>query len=94
MYLGDHVGALQRAGIPLRRVINEGNHRTWRQPSDPQGLWEQALSNPAKHAALVVATEGDPVSTSVQTKGLIQIAQIHVPGQATTTIYRTNSQSQ
>src|SRR5207248_6236360 len=30
MYLGDHVGALQQAGIPLRRVINEGNHRTWR----------------------------------------------------------------
>src|SRR5205823_12657137 len=28
MYLGDHVGALQRAGIPLARVINEGNHRT------------------------------------------------------------------
>jgi hypothetical protein len=28
MYLGNHVGALQQAGIPLRRVINEGNHRT------------------------------------------------------------------
>jgi hypothetical protein len=94
MYLGDHVGALQQAGIPLRRVINEGNHRTWRQPADPEGLWEQALSNPGQHAAFVIATEGDPVSTSVQTKGLIQIAQIHVPGQATTTIYRTNSQSQ
>ena len=27
MFLGDHVGrACQRAGIPLRRVINEGNH--------------------------------------------------------------------
>jgi hypothetical protein len=94
MYLGDHVGALQQAGIPLRRVINEGNHRTWRQPADPEGLWEQALSNPSQHADFVIATEGDPVSTSVQTKGLIQIAQIHVPGQATTTIYRTNSQSQ
>jgi hypothetical protein len=94
MYLGDHVGALQQAGIPLRRVINEGNHRTWRHPSDPEGLWEQALSNPAQHVDFVVATEGDPVSTSGQTKGLIQIAQIHVPGQATTTIYRTNSQSE
>src|SRR5437762_4941508 len=38
MYLGDHVGAVQQAGIPLRRVINEGNHRTWRQPADPEGL--------------------------------------------------------
>ncbi|HEV2690099.1 MAG TPA: hypothetical protein VGV35_16180, partial [Bryobacteraceae bacterium] len=44
MYLGDHVGALQRAGIPLRRVIHEGNHPTWEQPSNPEGLWEQALA--------------------------------------------------
>jgi len=94
MYLGDHVGALQQAGIPLRRVINEGNHRTWRQPADPEGLWERALSNPGPVADFVIATEGDPVSTSVETKDLIQIAQVHVPGQATTTIYRTNSQSQ
>src|SRR5437762_8053133 len=69
MYLGDHVGAIQQAGIPVRRVINEGNHRTWRHPSDPQGLWEQALSNPPQHVDFVVATEGDPVSTSGQTKG-------------------------
>jgi hypothetical protein len=94
MYTGDHVGALQQAGVPLRRVINEGNHRTWRQPADPEGLWEKALSNPGQLADFVIATEGDPISTSVQTKSLIQIAQIHVPGQATTTIYRTNSQSQ
>src|SRR6266550_8746480 len=94
MYLGDHVGAIQQAGIPLRRVINEGNHRTWRHPSDPQGLWEQALSNPPQHVDFVVATEGDPVSTNGQTKRLIQIAQIHVPDQATTTIYRTNSHSE
>ncbi len=32
MYLGDHVGALQQAGIPLKRIINEGNHRVWKQP--------------------------------------------------------------
>ena len=94
MYLGDHVGAIQQAGIPVRRVINEGNHRTWRHPSDPQGLWEQALSNPPQHVDFVVATEGDPVSTNGQTKRLIQIAQIHVPDQATTTIYRTNSHSE
>ena len=30
--LGDHVGAVERAGIPLRDVINEGNHRVWKQP--------------------------------------------------------------
>ncbi len=43
MYLGEHVGALQDAGIPLKRTINEGNHRVWRQPSDPEGLWEQGI---------------------------------------------------
>ena len=62
MYLGDHVGAFQRAGIPLRRVINEGNHRTWRQPVDPEGLWERALVNPAQYADFVIAFEGDAVS--------------------------------
>jgi hypothetical protein len=94
MYLGDHVGAVQQAGIPLRRVINEGNHRTWRQPSDPEGLWEQALSSPGQLVDFVVATEGDPVSASVQAKALIQIAQIQVPGQAATTIYATHSRPQ
>ena len=91
MYLGDHVGALQQAGIPLRRVINEGNHRTWRHPSDPEGLWEQALSNPPQHVDFVIATEGDPVSTMVQTNW-IPIVQAQVPGQATTTIYEMHSQ--
>src|SRR5262249_58862955 len=33
MYLGEHVGALQSSGIPLKRTINEGNHRVWKQPS-------------------------------------------------------------
>ena len=46
MYLGDHVGALEQNGIPLRRTINEGNHRVWKQPSDPEGLWERALADP------------------------------------------------
>ena len=62
MYLGNHVGALQQAGIPLRRVINEGNHRTWKQPVDQDGLWERALANPAKYADFVIAFEGDAVS--------------------------------
>ena len=70
MYLGDHVGALQQAGIPLRRVINEGNHRTWKQPVDPDGLWERALARPAQYADFVIAFEGDAVSTGVQKQDL------------------------
>ena len=70
MYLGDHVGAVQQAGIPLKHVINEGNHRTWRQPADPNGLWEHALADPAKYADYVVAFEGDPVWQAVHDRHL------------------------
>jgi hypothetical protein len=91
MYLGDHVGALQQAGIPLRRVINEGNHRTWKQPVDLDGLWERALANPAKYADFVVAFEGDAVSTGVQKQGLVPLAVIRASGEPKATIYRTRA---
>jgi hypothetical protein len=90
MYLGDHVGALQQAGIPLRRVICEGNHHTWEQPSDPEGLWERALANPERYVDFVIAFEGDAVSTGVQRQDLSPIAVIRVSGQPQATIYRTH----
>jgi len=90
MYLGDHVGALQQDGIPLRRVICEGNHRTWKQPSDPEGLWERALANPERYVDFVIAFDGDPVSMGVQRADLFPIAVIHVAGQPQATIYRTH----
>jgi hypothetical protein len=90
MYLGDHVGALQQAGIPLRRVIHEGNHRTWKQPADPQGLWERALANPAQYADFVVAVDGDPVATAMQGQSLSAVAQVVVPGKPRATVYRTH----
>jgi hypothetical protein len=93
MYLGTHVGALQEAGIPLRRVIYEGNHRTWKQPVDREGLWERALANPAPYADFVVAFEGDAVSTGVQTQDLLPLAVIHVSGQPKATVYQTNPSS-
>jgi hypothetical protein len=90
MYVGNHVGALQEAGIPLRRVINEGNHRTWKQPVDRDGLWERALANPAQHANFVIAFEGDPVSNAVQKQDLVPLAVIRVSGQPTATVYQTH----
>ena len=97
MYLGNHVGALQQAGIPLRRVINEGNHRTWKQPVDLDGLWERALANPAKYADFVIAFEGDAVSAAVlkdvQKQDLVPLAVIHTSGQPKATIYRTHAPS-
>jgi hypothetical protein len=55
VYLGDNGGALQRAGIPLKRTINEGNRK----------LWNAALLAPASCADLVIAGEGDPVAQAV-----------------------------
>ncbi len=91
MYLGNHVGALQQAGVPLRRVINEGNHRTWKQPADLDGLWERALANPAKYADFVIAFEGDAVSSGVQKQDLVSLAVIHVSGEPAATIYRSRT---
>ncbi len=88
MYLGDHVGAVQQAGIPLKRVINEGNHRTWKQPVDSDGLWERSLADPARYADYVLAFEGDPVWQAVQTRHLPEIVVFHVTGQARGILYR------
>lgn len=89
MYLGDHVGAFEEAGVPLRHVIYDGNHRTWVRPSDPQGLWERALANPAKYVDFVIALAGDPVSEKVNRTNLTPIEVIHVLGQPAATIYST-----
>jgi hypothetical protein len=89
MYLGDHVGALQRAGISLRRTINEGDHRPWKRPSDPEGLWERALADPQKYADFVIAFDEDPVAKAVRGKGLTSIQVIHAYGQPAATIYWT-----
>lgn len=91
MYLGDHVGALQQAGIPLRRVINEGNHRTWKRPSDPEGLWERALANPAGFADFAIGIDDGPVARSARAHGLQSIAVIQTPGQPPATIYFTRA---
>jgi hypothetical protein len=89
MYLGDHVGAFQQAGIPLAHVINEGNHRPWKRPTDPDGLWEQALQHPAAYADYVIAFEADPVAASVERSEITAVAILRVTGQPQATIYHT-----
>ena len=88
MYVGDHVGAVERAGIPLRHTINEGNHRVWKQPSDLEGLWERALADPTKYADYVLAFEGDPVWQAVHNLPLRELVEIHITGQARAVLYR------
>jgi hypothetical protein len=55
MYTSQHVGALQQAGIPLRRTINETDYYHFK----------PALERPAESVRWVVATEGDTVSKAV-----------------------------
>jgi len=88
LYLGEHSGALEEAAIPLRRVINEGNHRVWKQPKDSDGLWERALADPAAYADFVVAFEGDPVWTAARDRHLKALVEIHTTGQAAAVIFQ------
>jgi hypothetical protein len=92
MYLGDHVGALEDAGIPLRRVINEGNHRPWKKPADPEGLWEKALADPLHYVDYVIAIDEDPVAEKVEHRDLVSVVVVHTLGQAPATIYWTHRQ--
>lgn len=94
MYVGSHVGALQQAGISLSQVINEGNHRPWKAASDPEGLWERALKDPAAYADYVIAFDADPVASSVNTKDLASLVIVRVTGQSQATIYRTMKSNQ
>src|SRR5208337_401802 len=80
MYQGEHVGALQRAGIPLRHVISEMNHPDW----------EWALLDPARKADVIIAFKGDPVWMAAQEhrQELTELMRITVPEQAKCAIYR------
>jgi hypothetical protein len=87
MYLGDHVGALQDAEIDLRRVVNEGNHRPWKRPADPEGLWEKALANPGAHVGYVISFDGDDVDRMVNRDRLTLKWVVNTPGQATARVW-------
>ncbi len=92
-FLGQHSGIFERAGIPLARTINEGNHRVWKQPSDPDGLWERALADPAKYADFAIAFEGDPVWTAARDHHLKALVEIHSSGQPPGLIFETRTAS-
>jgi hypothetical protein len=82
MYNSDHVGALQRAGIPLKQTISETDYDSWK----------AALADPAKHAAYVVAIAGDPVSEAVAAhpEDLIEMSVLCTTHQPCARIYRSS----
>jgi hypothetical protein len=83
MFTGEYVGALQRDGIHLRRVISEAIHPDW----------DLALVAPAQYADYVVTAKGDPVSYAVRLfpADLEKIAEFDTPGKPTVTLYRSTS---
>jgi len=89
MDLGEHVGIMERLGIPLRRVVNQENHRPWRRPADPDGIWEHALSDPGRYVNFVIAFEGDSVDRSVNRTNLTLLTVIHSLGRPPARIYAT-----
>jgi hypothetical protein len=82
MYNSDHVGALQRAGIPLHQTLNEGDYDSWK----------AALAAPAQHAAYVVAIAGDPVSSAVaeHPQDLTELSILCTSGQPCARIYQSS----
>lgn len=93
MDLGEHVGIMERLGIPLRRVLNGENHRTWKRPADPQGIWEHALADPGRYVDYVIAFQGDSVDRGVNRSNLTLMAVIHSWGQPPARIYATQPAS-
>jgi hypothetical protein len=83
VYLGEHGGALQSIGFPLKRTVNECHKRYWR----------SALLSPAMMADFVVATQGDPLSRAVikHPQNLVRIAELTVRRQNPITIYRSTA---
>lgn len=82
-YVGSHSGAFEMAGIPFRRTINEGIYL----------VWDSSLQHPAAAADYVIASADDPVAVAVATHpdSLRPVAEIDVPGQPRTIVYRSAS---
>jgi hypothetical protein len=91
MELGEHVGVMQQSGILLRQVVNNENHRPWRRPSDPEGLWERALADPLRYVDFVIAFDGDAVDQRANKINLTELAEVHATGQPRARIYAAHS---
>jgi hypothetical protein len=82
VWTSDHIGAFQRAGIPLRRTINETDYYQWM----------PALQHPAQSAAFVIAADHDAVAQSVEAhpEGLTLLNIVCSTGQPCVRFYHSN----
>jgi hypothetical protein len=76
-----HVGVVQVAGRTLRSMVSE----------DDEVTWQEALSDPARHAAFVIAMAGDPVAKAVAAhpQGLKELEVICSSGQPCAKVYQS-----
>lgn len=79
MYTSEYVGALQKAGIHLDRVISECTYYAW----------DSARSAPFAGADYIVTVQGDPVAEAVRInpRGLTKLIIIHSQDKPPVTIY-------
>jgi hypothetical protein len=79
MYTSQFAGALQRAGIPLKQTLNEGDFHEW----------QAGLNDPAKNADYVLAIDGDAVANAVAShpQGLEEMSVICSTGQPCARLY-------
>ena len=81
MSLRDYPGAVERAGIPLKRLIFDENHRPWVRPRDPEGLWERALEKPEAFADFAIGFPDvygvDAVEQMARERGLKPVMFLH-----------------
>jgi hypothetical protein len=84
MYTSDYVGAIQKSGIHLDRIISECT----------LFAWDSARSAPFAGADYIVAIAGDPVAEAVQInpRGLTKVAIVRTLGKPEVTIYRGSRQ--
>lgn len=76
-------GALQLAGIPLRRTVNEADWKTW----------QRALNDPAQSAPAIVALDGGPIAHAIERhpEGLDLIQIVCSTGQPCARIYHSTA---
>jgi hypothetical protein len=83
VWTSDHIGAFERAGIPLRRTINETDYYEWK----------PALQHPAQSAAFVVAADHDAVAQAIAAhpEGLTLLNIVCSTGQPCIRFYSSNT---
>jgi hypothetical protein len=82
VWTSDHIGAFQRAGIPLRRTINETDYYQWK----------PALEYPAQSAAFVITSDHDAVAQAVDAhpEGLTLLNIVCSTGQPCIRFYKSS----